>query len=68
MKNVYSLGASSFQAENFKLNVQYKNDSTGIYLNYINAGNINNRTLLSVMNLDKLDSYNNARPDGNSTL
>ena len=64
MKNVYSLGASSFQAENFKLNVQYKNDSTGIYLNYINAGNINNRTLLSVMNLDKLDSYNNARPDG----
>lgn len=64
MKNVYSLGASSFQADNFKLNVQYKNDSTGVYLNYINAGNISNKTLLSAMNLDRLDAYNNPRPDG----
>ncbi|RKV86589.1 MAG: cell surface protein SprA, partial [Bacteroidetes bacterium] len=64
MKNVYSLGASSFTKENFKLNVMHKNDSTGVYLNYINAGNIKNRVLLSVMNLDRLDDYNNAHPDG----
>ena len=64
MKNVYSLGASSFTKDNFKLNVMHKNDSTGVYLNYINAGNIKNRVLLSVMNLDRLDDYNNAHPDG----
>jgi cell surface protein SprA len=64
MKNVYSLGASQFQKENFKLNVMYKNDSTGVYLNYIPAGNIKNRVLLKVMNLDRLDSYNNPRSDG----
>ncbi|MDR0872784.1 MAG: cell surface protein SprA [Prevotellaceae bacterium] len=64
MKNVYSLGASSFQAENFKLNVMYKNDSTGVYLNYIPVGNIANKVLLKVMNLDRLDSYQNPRPDG----
>lgn len=64
MKNVYSLGANSFQADNFKLNVLYKNDSTGVYLNYINAGNIKDKTLLSVMNLDRLDTHKNPRPDG----
>lgn len=64
MKNVYSLGANSFQPENFKLNVMYKNDSTGVYLNYINAGNISNKVLLSVMGLDKLDAFQNPRPDG----
>ncbi|MDR1591337.1 MAG: cell surface protein SprA [Prevotellaceae bacterium] len=64
MKNVYSLGATSIQQENFKLQVVHKNDSTGVYLNYIPAGNIKNRTLLKVMNLDRLDEYNNARPDG----
>lgn len=64
MKNVYSLGASSFTKDNFKLSVMHKNDSTGVYLNYINAGNIKNRVLLSVMNLDRLDAYNNAHPDG----
>ena len=28
--NVYSLGASSFTKDNFKLNVMHKNDSTGV--------------------------------------
>ena len=64
MKNVYSLGANSFQADNFKFNVMYKNDSTGVYLNYINAGNIGNKVLLSVMGLDRLDGFQNPRPDG----
>ena len=64
MKNVYSLGASSFQQENFKLNVLYRNDSTGTFLNYIPVGNIKDRTLLRVMNLDRLDVFNNPRPDG----
>ncbi|MDR1544586.1 MAG: cell surface protein SprA [Prevotellaceae bacterium] len=64
MKNIYALGASSFQQENFKLNVLYKNDSTGAYLNYIPVGNIKDKVLLKVMNLDRLDTYNNPRSDG----
>ena len=64
MKNIYSLGANSFQQDNFKLNVVYRNDSTGTFLSYIPVGKIATRTLLKVMNLDRLDAYNNLRPDG----
>ena len=64
MKNVYYLGAMQIQPDNFELNVQYQNDTTGVYLNYITEGNIKNKLLLKVMNLDRLDSRNEVRPDG----
>ncbi len=64
MKNVYYLGAMGIQAENFELNVQYHNDTTGAYLNYITEGNCKNQVLLKVMNLDRLDSKKQTRPDG----
>ncbi len=64
MKNVYYLGAMGIQAENFELNVQYHNDTTGAYLNYITEGNCKNQLLLKVMNLDRLDSKQQTRPDG----
>nr|WP_255491155.1 cell surface protein SprA [Dysgonomonas sp. 520] len=64
MKNVYSLGAYQVQKEKFKLNIQYQNDTTGTYTNYISEGNIKDKILLQVMNLDRLNSRNNPHPDG----
>lgn len=64
MKNVYSLGATQVEKDNFELNVVYRNDSVGTDLQYINEGNIKNKLLLRVMNLDKLDVKNNSNPDG----
>ena len=64
MKNVYSLGAYQVQKSNFKLNIKYLNDTTGIELPYINEGNISGVPLLRVMNLDRLDANNNFNPDG----
>ncbi len=64
MKNVYSLGNISIQPERFKLNIQYQNDTTGTYLNYLPEGKIANQLLLRVMNLDRLDATGNPNSDG----
>ncbi len=64
MKNVYYLKGNQVQQENFKLNIQYKNDSSGVYVNYITEGDIKNQLLLKVMNLDRLDSRQEPQPDG----
>ncbi|MDL2262441.1 cell surface protein SprA [Bacteroidales bacterium OttesenSCG-928-I21] len=67
MKNVYSIGGYQIQQDKFELNIMYQSDSTGVYLNYIPnipASPIDKKTLLSVMNLDRLDSHNESRPDG----
>ena len=64
MKNIYYLGGNQVQQEKFKLNIQYKNDSSGVYVNYIPDGAIKNQLLVKVMNLDRLDSRNEPMPDG----
>ncbi len=66
MKNIYSLGYSAFniQKDRFKLNITYQSDTTGVYLNYIPEGDIQNQLLLRVMNLDRLNSKNDPYPDG----
>ena len=64
MKNVYYLGGMQLQKDKFKLDVQYKNDSTGVYVNYLTEGKVKNKILLKVMNLDRLDSRNELNPDG----
>ena len=64
MKNVYNLGASEIQPENFKLNVVYRNDSIGTDIQYITKGNIKNQLLLRVLKLDRLDTKNAPNPDG----
>ncbi|MDH6389273.1 cell surface protein SprA [Parabacteroides sp. PFB2-12] len=64
MKNVYYLGAYSIQKDKFKMDILYQSDTTGTYLNYISDGNIRDEILLRVMNLDRLDSQDNPRPDG----
>ena len=64
MKNVYDLGTMQIQPDNFKFNITYRNDALGTSLQYINEGNIKNKQLLKVMNLDRLDARNAPNPDG----
>lgn len=64
MKNVYSLGAYQLQQKNFKLNIKYLSDTTGVEINYLPVGDISNKPLLQVMNLDRLDSNQESNPDG----
>ena len=64
MKNVYSLGAYQLQSRNFKLNIKYLSDTTGIEINYLPVGSIANKPLLQVMNLDRIDSNQESNSDG----
>lgn len=64
MKNVYSLNATTTQSENFKLDIKYQSDSSGVYLNYLPEEKFKNTPLLRVMNLDRLDDKNNPYPNG----
>ena len=64
MKNIYSIGASQMSSDKFELYIQYRNDSVGTDMQYLMEGNIKGKQLLRVMGLDRLDSRNNASPDG----
>ncbi|WP_169337977.1 cell surface protein SprA [Proteiniphilum acetatigenes] len=66
MKNIYSVGYSAYdlQKEHFKLQITYQSDTTGIYLNYLPNSGIEEKLLLQVMNLDRLNSRNDPYPDG----
>lgn len=66
MKNIYSVGYSAFdlQKDYFKLQITYQSDTTGIYLNYLPNSGIEEKLLLQVMNLDRLNSRNDPYPDG----
>ncbi len=64
MKNIYSIGAYQVNREDFILNVLYQDDKTGNALTYIPEGNINKTHLISVLNLDNLNTQLDAQPDG----
>ena len=64
MKNVYSLGAYQVQKDKFRLYIKYQSDSTGVAVNNIPEGNIADKTLLQVMNLDRLDANDTEYSDG----
>ncbi len=64
MKNVYALGAYQLQSNKFKLNIKFLSDTTGTEINYLPVGEISNKPLLQVMNLDRIDSNQAANPDG----
>ncbi|MCH5216001.1 MAG: cell surface protein SprA [Muribaculaceae bacterium] len=64
MKNVYSLGAYQVQKNNFRFNIKYLSDTTGTEIPYIPVPGLNDKTLLQVMNLDRLDNNNNPNSDG----
>lgn len=64
MKNVYSLGAYQIQKSNFRLNIKYLNDTTGTQINYLPVAGLSDKSLLQVMNLDRIDASENSNPDG----
>ena len=67
MKNIYSLNAYSIQQKKFRLDIVYQSDTAGTYVYTIPEGNIKGRTLLRVMNLDRLNSNNEVVGTGDNT-
>ncbi len=61
MKNVYYL-ASSIEKTKFRLDIKYKSDTTGVYLNYLPA--VKDITLLRGLGCDRLDDNNKTHPNG----
>lgn len=64
MKNIYNIGAYQVSQDEFYLDILYQNDETGAAVNYIPEGNIANKPLISVLNLDNLNSQQAPSPDG----
>ena len=64
MKNVYAIGSNTVQREKFKLDIKYLSDTTGVNLSYIPEDPWKQTTLLQMMNLDRLDDNQKARPNG----
>lgn len=64
MKNVYALGATRLQKSNFRLNVKYLDDASGTEIDYLPIPELSGKTLLQVMNLDRIDSNQESNPDG----
>ena len=65
MKNVYSIpDAYQLTKDNFVLDVLYHNDQKGTNINYLPEGRLADHILLSVLNLDKLNSQNDLGKDG----
>jgi cell surface protein SprA len=66
MKNVYAIGAYQLQASNFELGVWYLDKEKGIDINYlpIPEKGFNDRPLLQVVALDRINNNSAAVPDG----
>ena len=64
MKNIYSLGTNSISSNDFRLNIEYESDSTGTNLIYLPEATLKDKTLLQLVNLDRLDAKQNANPNG----
>ncbi len=68
MKNVYEIpGAFQLSRNDFRLEIMYHDDNTGVPLNILQNAqtpDANDRTLLNLMSLDRLDSNNNILPEG----
>lgn len=64
MKNVYSLGAYQVDQTNFKLSVWYNNPSTSIDINYIPRDGVDNKLLIQLLDLDRLNQKQDVFADG----
>jgi len=64
MKNIYNIRSQSLSNEEFKMDVLYRNDASGTNLSYLPDGPLKEKNLLSVMNLDNLNSQLDPYPDG----
>lgn len=64
MKNIYALGAYQIERKDFQLHVLYKDDETGNAINYMPEGNLSDKILLQVLELDNLNGQLDREPDG----
>lgn len=64
MKNVYALGASNIQKENFRLDIKLLNDTSGVYLSYIPEPTLKDKKIIQLLGLDRLDNNNRRNPNG----
>ncbi len=67
MKNVYSLGSFQIQPKDFKLNIVYADDPSGSDLSYLPVKNepyLSGQQLLTVFNLDNLNTQQERTADG----
>ena len=68
MKNIYSLNTYNLKQEDFTMNVVYADDPSGADLNYLpveaSETEIKNKQLITVLNLDKINKQQEAKPDG----
>jgi len=68
MKNIYTTGAFRLSQEDFKLNILYSDPTPRNYITKVNdngwPANLEERILLNLFNLDRLNIYNDAQPGG----
>ena len=68
MKNIYATGAFRLSQEDFKLNILYTDPTPRNYITKVNdngwPANLEERILLDVFNLDRLNVYNDVQPGG----
>jgi cell surface protein SprA len=65
MKNIYNLGASQVNREDFQLNIFYQDPGGGERRYLPDAqGAYTGRPLLGILNLDRLNNQNDPQPDG----
>jgi cell surface protein SprA len=66
MKNIYNLNAPQIQQLNFQFRIMYRDDMTGIDNPSLHEGiQTQNRPLLQIFGLDRLNPNNDPQPDGN---
>ncbi len=68
MKNVYGVpGAFQLQKEGFRFEIMYQDDETGVPVNILQNAQtpgLQDKTLLNLLRLDRLDQNNNVLPEG----
>ncbi|MDR3287224.1 MAG: cell surface protein SprA, partial [Prevotellaceae bacterium] len=64
MKNIYTISNISFSRDEFYLDVYYQNDEAGTDLTFLPEGAIKNTQLIRVLNLDNVNTSQEAYPDG----
>lgn len=64
MKNVYSLNTFQLAQEDFKLQVMYRNDATGLPIPFLPESTVKDELLVQVLDLDRVNSNGDPFPDG----
>lgn len=64
MKNVYYLGGTQVQKDQFKLDIKFLSDTTGVSLSYLPDPSLKNRKIIQLIGLDRLDNNDKHNPNG----